>query len=39
VRQFGLLTSRPARAVIGAAVFAVEILAGAGIGAWLVLPL
>jgi hypothetical protein len=33
-----LLTSRPARFVIGAAVFAVGILAGAGIAALLVPP-
>jgi len=33
-----LLTSRPARVVIGAAVFALGILAGAGIAAWLVPP-
>jgi hypothetical protein len=33
-----MLTSRPARAVIGAAVFALGILAGAGVAAWLVPP-
>jgi hypothetical protein len=37
-RQSELLKSRPARVVIGAAVFALGILAGAGIAAWLVPP-
>jgi hypothetical protein len=32
------MSSRPARVIIGAAVFAVGILAGAGIAAWLVPP-
>jgi hypothetical protein len=32
------MTSRPARVVIGAAVFAFGILAGAGIAAWLMPP-
>jgi hypothetical protein len=34
-----MLTSRRARVVIGAAVFALGILAGAGVAAWLVPPL
>jgi hypothetical protein len=33
-----MLTSRPVRVVIGAAVFALGILAGAGIAAWFVQP-
>jgi hypothetical protein len=33
-----IMTSRPARVVIGAAVFAVGILTGASIAAWLVPP-
>jgi hypothetical protein len=37
-RQSELLKSRPARVVIGAAVFTLGILAGAGIAAWLVPP-
>jgi len=32
------MSSRPVRVVIGAAVFVVGILAGAGIAAWLVPP-
>jgi len=32
------MSSRPARVVIGAAVFVVGMLAGAGIAAWLVPP-
>jgi hypothetical protein len=39
VRRFELLTNRPTRVVIGAAVFALGILAGAGIASWLVPPL
>jgi hypothetical protein len=38
VRGAELLTIRPIRAAIGAAVFMLGILAGAGIAAWMVPP-
>jgi hypothetical protein len=38
MQQPQVLTSRSARVFVGAAVFALGILAGAGIAAWLVPP-
>jgi hypothetical protein len=34
-----LLTTRPIRAVIGAAVFVFGVLAGAGLAAWMMPPI
>jgi hypothetical protein len=38
LRRAELLTMRPARIVMGATVFVLGVLTGAGVAAWMMLP-